>query len=243
MHERWAWLRYDPTHPFLPKFAMWLTHSPTAPRPIKQIAAPAWLPPGWVAFRRLFSRGLGSAEDFYVSPTGARCLSEQETQLQQKQKQEIWWKHTARGQAARTLSKRFSFDQNSDVCQACGTGGDLLCCDTCSTAYHLRCAALERFPTQKVWSCPICTCVGAECEADRCTIWSSCRLGGVRGAQRVQGVVLRISARKDVPKFKRGECLLHYGEDRGHTPSGRQQCRCIRGHTPRSPPVPSTAMV
>ena len=46
---------------------------------------------------------------------------------------------------------------NKSECSACGDGGDLLCCDTCSAAFHLDCLKppLEAIP-QGDWSCPKC---------------------------------------------------------------------------------------
>ena len=48
------------------------------PRTLQQTSSPEWLPQGWVAFELMNCRGLGSAKEFFVSPTGAKCLSEQE---------------------------------------------------------------------------------------------------------------------------------------------------------------------
>jgi hypothetical protein len=49
--------------------------------------------------------------------------------------------------------------EHNDLCQRCGFGGDLLCCDTCNLVYHLHCvkpplAALP--PEDEDWSCEEC---------------------------------------------------------------------------------------
>lgn len=48
-------------------------------------------------------------------------------------------------------------DAKDDSCQACGEGGDLLCCETCTYAYHPKCLLppLKAPPPQK-WNCPEC---------------------------------------------------------------------------------------
>ncbi len=58
-----------------------------------------------------------------------------------------------------TLSKaKDSGDSHNSLCQACGLGGELLCCDYCNLVYHLGCLTppLETPPSGK-WSCPVCT--------------------------------------------------------------------------------------
>jgi len=47
--------------------------------------------------------------------------------------------------------------EHTDYCYLCKDGGELLCCDTCPLAFHLRCL----FPPMKSiphgsWSCPRC---------------------------------------------------------------------------------------
>lgn len=46
-------------------------------------------------------------------------------------------------------------DVHMDHCMACKLGGDLLCCDGCTSAYHLECASLTDVPTGQ-WYCPAC---------------------------------------------------------------------------------------
>jgi hypothetical protein len=50
-----------------------------------------------------------------------------------------------------------SGDGNDDWCTCCRHGGDLLCCDGCSSAYHLACLRMEQVPDGEQWLCPECT--------------------------------------------------------------------------------------
>ena len=36
-----------------------------------------------------------------------------------------------------------ALDDNEDVCEDCGLGGEVLCCDGCPRVYHPHCAGLE----------------------------------------------------------------------------------------------------
>ena len=53
-------------------------------------------------------------------------------------------------------------DDHKDHCEVCGSGGDLLCCDTCTSSYHLECLSppLAEVPSGS-WVCPLCTQEGA----------------------------------------------------------------------------------
>ena len=53
------------------------------------------------------------------------------------------------------LAERRINDFHIDICHECNDGGDLICCDTCNLAYHLRCVNLEEEP-DGLWACPIC---------------------------------------------------------------------------------------
>ena len=50
-----------------------------------------------------------------------------------------------------------STDQHNSQCEMCGVGGDLLCCDTCTLVYHLKCLKppLKKLPAGE-WQCPTC---------------------------------------------------------------------------------------
>lgn len=48
-------------------------------------------------------------------------------------------------------------DHNSDLCVLCGLGGNLLCCDGCPAAFHIRCIgeSAKSLPEGE-WLCPEC---------------------------------------------------------------------------------------
>jgi hypothetical protein len=50
-----------------------------------------------------------------------------------------------------------SIDDHNEVCEVCDKGGDLLCCDTCTLVFHLKCLRpkLSIVPKGR-WSCPHC---------------------------------------------------------------------------------------
>ncbi|XP_037116571.1 chromodomain-helicase-DNA-binding protein 3 isoform X2 [Syngnathus acus] len=50
-------------------------------------------------------------------------------------------------------------DEHMEFCRVCKDGGELLCCDTCTSSYHVRCLnpPLPDIPNGQ-WLCPRCTC-------------------------------------------------------------------------------------
>lgn len=56
-----------------------------------------------------------------------------------------------------TLSRtrKFSTDENDDLCSICYDAGDLLCCDGCPRAFHTECLFLPTIPQGK-WYCRYC---------------------------------------------------------------------------------------
>eukprot|EP01018_Ginkgo_biloba_P007663 Gb_18673 [translate_table: standard] len=70
------------------------------------------------------------------------------------------------GYAETQPSKILRTDTSDDSCHACGGSGKLLCCDTCTAVYHLKCLLppLKVVPRGK-WSCP--QCVNPLAEVDK----------------------------------------------------------------------------
>merc|ERR1719285_1242873 len=50
-------------------------------------------------------------------------------------------------------------EDHAEFCRSCKEGGELLCCDSCPNAYHLRCVEppLEEIPDGE-WTCHRCSC-------------------------------------------------------------------------------------
>nr|XP_061816205.1 chromodomain-helicase-DNA-binding protein 3-like isoform X1 [Nerophis lumbriciformis] len=50
-------------------------------------------------------------------------------------------------------------DDHIEFCRVCKDGGELLCCDTCTSSYHIHCLnpPLPEIPNGE-WLCPRCTC-------------------------------------------------------------------------------------
>ena len=55
-------------------------------------------------------------------------------------------------------SKSNVIDEHNEVCEVCDTGGDLLCCETCTLVYHISCLRpkINSIPKEN-WSC--CNCI------------------------------------------------------------------------------------
>lgn len=50
-------------------------------------------------------------------------------------------------------------DEHMEFCRVCKDGGELLCCDSCTSAYHTHCLnpPLSEIPDGD-WKCPRCSC-------------------------------------------------------------------------------------
>ena len=49
-------------------------------------------------------------------------------------------------------------DEHAEFCRECKDGGELLCCDQCTSAYHIKCLKppLLEIPDGE-WHCPRCS--------------------------------------------------------------------------------------
>ena len=57
-------------------------------------------------------------------------------------------------------------------CRKCKEGGELLCCDSCPNAYHLRCIEppLDEYPDHE-WTCPRCACDPLPGKVEKILTW------------------------------------------------------------------------
>lgn len=93
-------------------------------------------------------------------------------------------------------------DANADVCVLCGHGGNLLCCDACPAAYHVRCVGeTSRAMGSTEWLCPECRVGGRGERGQRAGGrggWAGCRspvlLFLLRCAAAVGGAVVNPTA-------------------------------------------------
>ena len=54
-------------------------------------------------------------------------------------------------------SKNRPKDHHNDICGVCEKGGDLMCCDTCTIVFHLKCIRPKiKVVPKGVWSCAYC---------------------------------------------------------------------------------------
>uniref|UniRef100_A0A674C229 Chromodomain helicase DNA binding protein 3 n=1 Tax=Salmo trutta TaxID=8032 RepID=A0A674C229_SALTR len=63
-------------------------------------------------------------------------------------------------------------DEHMEFCRVCKDGGELLCCDTCTSSYHIHCLnpPLPEIPNGE-WLCPRCTCPSIKGRVQRILHW------------------------------------------------------------------------
>ena len=62
--------------------------------------------------------------------------------------------------------------EHADYCHTCKDGGELLCCDFCPLAYHLKCLVppMESIPNGD-WSCPRCGAAPLDGKIEKIHTW------------------------------------------------------------------------
>ncbi|TRY96280.1 hypothetical protein DNTS_024011 [Danionella cerebrum] len=63
-------------------------------------------------------------------------------------------------------------DHHMEFCRVCKDGGELLCCDSCPSSYHIHCLnpPLPEIPNGE-WICPRCTCPAMKGKVQRILTW------------------------------------------------------------------------
>jgi len=67
------------------------------------------------------------------------------------------------------MDMNFGFDPKDGhycLCAYCGTGGEMICCESCSRVSHLRCANLSKLP-ENDWHCHVCANSNGEKNAQK----------------------------------------------------------------------------
>ena len=63
-------------------------------------------------------------------------------------------------------------DEHMEFCRVCKEGGELLCCDSCPSSYHLKCCEppLEQVP-EVTWTCPRCAVEPLSGKVEKILTW------------------------------------------------------------------------
>lgn len=84
-------------------------------------------------------------------------MSLQETELSKLWKTRTHSSTESGTSTAKKGGRSNSFDDHDEICEVCEKGGDLLCCDTCTLVFHLKCIRPKLSVVPKGhWSCPHC---------------------------------------------------------------------------------------
>jgi len=75
---------------------------------------------------------------------------------QQRQKQQQQQSPPQQQQEQQQQQQQQQQDQHNDACEVCDQVGDLLCCDTCTLVYHVRCLDPPLKKVPDFWPCPEC---------------------------------------------------------------------------------------
>ena len=90
------------------------------------------------------SRNVSSSSSSALSPSSGEARKEIQSREKTAAKASIYDEEDP---------ETYAYDRNMGWCGKCGNAGDLLCCDTCSNAYHTTCIGITKVPDGD-WSCP-----------------------------------------------------------------------------------------
>ncbi|KAK3024427.1 hypothetical protein RJ639_044601 [Escallonia herrerae] len=107
--------------------------------------------------------------------------------------------------------RKFSADENDDLCSICADGGELLLCDTCPRAFHTECVFLPSIP-RGTWYCRYCqnTFQKEKCVEHNVNAVAAGRVAGVDPIDEISKRCIRIVGSLDVEV---GGCVLCRGHD------------------------------
>ncbi|KAK2988529.1 hypothetical protein RJ640_022480, partial [Escallonia rubra] len=107
--------------------------------------------------------------------------------------------------------RKFSADENDDLCSICADGGELLLCDTCPRAFHTECVFLPNIP-RGTWYCRYCqnTFQKEKFVEHNVNAVAAGRVAGVDPIDEISKRCIRIVGSLDVEV---GGCVLCRGHD------------------------------
>ncbi|CAH2319710.1 chromodomain-helicase-DNA-binding 5 isoform X1 [Pelobates cultripes] len=89
------------------------------------------------------------------------------------EKEGIQWEPKEDDEEEEEVGEEEEEDDHMEFCRVCKDGGELLCCDTCPSSYHLHCLnpPLPEIPNGE-WLCPRCTCPPLKGKVQRILYWT-----------------------------------------------------------------------
>ncbi|XP_057955697.1 uncharacterized protein LOC131149343 [Malania oleifera] len=106
--------------------------------------------------------------------------------------------------------RKFSTNENDDLCSICLDGGDLLCCDGCPRAFHQECVSLPSIP-QDTWYCKYCeNMFQKEKFVERNA--NAVAAGRVAGVDPIEQITKRCIRIVKAPDSELGGCVLCRGQ-------------------------------
>ncbi|MGH0174567.1 UNVERIFIED_CONTAM: hypothetical protein FKN15_068390 [Acipenser sinensis] len=96
---------------------------------------------------------------------------EEEEDVGLKEKEGIQWEPKEEEEEEEEMGEEEE-DDHLEFCRVCKDGGELLCCDTCPSSYHLHCLnpPLPEIPNGE-WLCPRCMCPPLKGKVQRILHW------------------------------------------------------------------------
>ncbi|XP_059626948.1 uncharacterized protein LOC132269709 [Cornus florida] len=104
-------------------------------------------------------------------------------------------------------NRKFSAEENDDLCSICADGGDLLLCDTCPRAFHTECVSLPSIPNG-TWYCKYCqnTFQKEKFVEHNANAVAAGRIAGIDPIEQITKRCIRIVETPDAAEV--GGCLL-----------------------------------
>ncbi|XP_027348247.1 uncharacterized protein LOC113859749 [Abrus precatorius] len=110
-----------------------------------------------------------------------------------------------------SIGRRFSTNDNDDLCSICHDGGDLLCCDGCPRTFHIDCVPLPCIPNG-IWYCKYCQNLFQKDKyvERNANALAAGRIAGIDPLEQINQRCIRIVKTQEL---EYGGCVLCRGQD------------------------------